>query len=195
MPSRRALVTPRSMAFSTPSRYVRHRRHVFVALLKRRLVHAQEPRRRCRAAALQAPPHRPLHHTVHLVPTQIQEPGHRRHARRAQPVDHHRLEQRRRTGTSIPPRHTDRVHPVFRAAHPRHLRPQDRPVLARRQMTPTTATSVVRPRIPAARRTAERLHAANKPRTPRPRQPHVATQRQRPPMDFTLGSLKVCSGV
>ena len=56
-------------------------------------------RRGCRAATRQTTLHRPLLHTVHLVPIQIQEPSHSRHARPAQPVDNQGLERRRETGT------------------------------------------------------------------------------------------------
>ena len=139
---------------------IRHHRHVLVTLLKRRLVHAKTARRRHRTAALKAPFHRPVHHPGHLVPTQVQTPRHRRETRRAQPIDHQSLEQRRETRTRVRPRHPDRPHPVLRAPRPRHIRCQERPVLARRQMTPTATTCVVPLRVAAALWTTEGLHPA-----------------------------------
>ena len=96
------------------------------------------------------------HFLLHL----FQQPSHRRDARRAQPVDHQSLEQRRETRARVRPGHADRPRPMLRATHPRHVHGEDRPVLARRQMPPTTTTRVVAARRAPAGRTTVRLALA-----------------------------------
>ena len=130
-----------------------------MALLERCLVHPQPPRHR-ELAALQPAPHRPLHHPVHLVPGQIQLPRHRREARLVQPVDHQRLEQRREPRPRLRPGHRQRLDSVLRATNPRHLRRQDRLVLARRQVAPPAKPGVVALRCHPTCGTPERLRLA-----------------------------------
>jgi len=137
--------------------------HVLVALLERGLVDA-DPTRHFKLAPREAPLDGTLHHSIDLVPAQIQLPRHRRGARLTQPIDHQGLEQRRESRPRLCPRHLNRLDPVLRTSNPRNLGCQDCPVLAGRKMTPTPKPRVVARHRGSAHRALQRrrslvLHA------------------------------------
>ena len=139
-----------------------------------------------RAPGRDAPDHASPPSASHRPPGPNSSPAaaaHCLHARLAQPVNDQGLEQRRETRACIRPRHADRVHSVLRAAHPRHVRRQDRPVLARRQMPPAPADAN-RDDSPSRRtRGNGTTRPGHEPRTPPPPRPQAATRRSSPPKD------------
>ena len=137
-------------------RQVVDHRHVLVPPLERRLVDPHRLRRGGRAPR-QSSPNRPFLDPRHLVPAQPALPRHRREARHLQPVDHHRLEQRREPRLRFRPRDLDLLHSVLGTADPRYLRPDQRSVLHRVQMAPHPRTSVVARTGGAAGRADQRL--------------------------------------
>ena len=139
------------------ARQVVDHRHILVPALKRGLVHAH-PRRHRRPAPGQPAHNRTLLNPRHLVPAQPTLPGHGREARRLQPVDHHRLEQRRETRPRFRPRHRHLLNPMLDTLHPRNLGTNQRPVLHRVEMAPAPQPPVI-PRTGGAARRADQLLA------------------------------------
>ena len=131
-------------------------RHVLMAFLKRRLVHA-DALGNAHLAAFQPALHGALHDAVHFVPAQLHLMRHRRRGRFSQPVDHLRLEPHREPRAVLSPRRAHLLDLVPLTQHPRHLRDQDRAVLTSIQMPPATTTRVVAPRRLSALRADQRL--------------------------------------
>ena len=136
-------------------RQVIDHRDIFVPSLKRRLVDADERRRRNRASR-QTPRYRTLLDARHLVPTEPAPARHCRDAGHLQPLDHHHLEQRREARLRVRPRDRHLLDPMLAAPHSWNLRPYQRPILHRVQMPP-------QPRPPVVARTRRTACRAQQP--------------------------------
>lgn len=79
----------------------------------------------------------PLHNAVDLVPTQLQQSRYSLLARRFQPFDRQRLEQRRKAARRLRPRQLDRLHAMVPAFRARRLGMEDRLILAGVQVSPS----------------------------------------------------------